>query len=222
MAPTALISAILTGAGLGWVAVVHCYAMCGPLHVAICALNSKNALSSLTLYNLGRILGYTAAGALFGAFGAFINLIPKVCHPIRPTVGSLSLSYLFPAVFMLIVAWMTYKKKGVSSKTADWFVRFFKPAAGPGLIGLGAMTALMPCGPLYVSFAAAVATAHAVSGTLLMFSFAVTQTFFMQLGISVGRMVDVKWGKRFERFFPWIALGIGGVYLYLFISKLVR
>lgn len=220
MTSTALISALLTGAGLGWVAVVHCYAMCGPLHVAICALNREKALMSLTLYNLGRVLGYTMAGILFGAFGAFIDLIPRYCHPTRPTLGSLSLSYLFPAIFMLIVAWMSFRRKGVSSQTADWFVRFFKPAAGPGLIGLGAITALMPCGPLYVSYAAAVATAHAVTGALLMLAFAVTQTFFMQLGVSVGRMVDVKWGKRFERWFPWIALGIGVVYLYLFANKL--
>jgi sulfite exporter TauE/SafE len=220
MTTSALLSAILTGSGLGWIAVVHCYAMCGPLHVAICALNRDRALTSLTLYNLGRILGYTLAGVLFGAFGAFIDLIPKYCHPTRPTLGSLSLSYLFPAVFMLVVAGMAFRKKGVSSQTADWFVRWFKPAAGPGLIGLGALTALMPCGPLYVSYAAAVATAHAVSGALLMLAFALTQTFFMQLGISVGRMVDVQWGKRFERAFPWVALAIGGIYLALFVSKL--
>jgi len=220
MTTSGIISAILTGSGLGWVAVIHCYAMCGPLHVAICALNRDKALTSLTLYNLGRILGYTLAGVLFGAFGAFINLIPKYCHPTRPTLGSLSLSYLFPAVFMLGVAIMAFKAKGVSSQTADWFIRRFKPAAGPGLIAMGALTALMPCGPLYVSFAAAVATAHALTGALLMFAFAVTQTFFMQLGISVGRMVDVRWGKRFERFFPWIALAVGGIYLALFVNRL--
>jgi sulfite exporter TauE/SafE len=221
MTTNGVISAILTGSGLGWVAVIHCYAMCGHLHVALCALNRDRALASLTLYNLGRILGYTLAGVLFGAFGAFINLIPRYCHPTRPTLGSLSLSYLFPAVFMLVVAAMAFKAKGVSSRTADWFVRRFKPAAGPGgLIALGALTALMPCGPLYVSFAAAVATAHALTGALLMFAFAVTQTFFMQLGISVGRMVDVRGGQRFERIFPWLALGIGGIYLALFVSKI--
>ncbi len=220
MTSSAIISAILTGSGLGWVAVVHCYAMCGPLHMAICALNRNQALRSLTLYNLGRMLGYTLAGVLFGAFGAFIDLIPKYCHPTRPTLGSLSLSYLFPALFMWVVAGMAFKKKGVSSNTADWFVRFFKPVAGPGLIGVGALTALMPCGPLYVSFAAAVTTAHALTGALLMLAFAVTQTFFMQLGISVGRRVDVQWGKRFERLFPWITLLIGCIYLGLFLGKL--
>ncbi|MFC1766874.1 sulfite exporter TauE/SafE family protein [Planctomycetota bacterium] len=221
MTSSNLITAIIAGSGLGWVAVVHCYAMCGPLHIAICAINRERALVTLTLYNLGRILGYTLAGVLFGAFGAFINLIPRYCHPTRPTLGSLSLSYLFPAIFMLVVAWMTYRKKGVSSNTANWFLKFFKPTGtAPGLIALGAITALMPCGPLYVSFAAAVTTAHALTGALLMLSFALTQTFFMQLGISVGRMVDVKWGKRFERFFPWVALGFGGIYLYMFFSKL--
>jgi sulfite exporter TauE/SafE len=28
-----LIAAILAGSALGWVAIPHCYAMCGPLHI---------------------------------------------------------------------------------------------------------------------------------------------------------------------------------------------
>jgi hypothetical protein len=53
-----------------------------------------------------------------------------------------------------------------------------------------------------------------------MFAFVVTQTFFMQLGISLGRLVDRKWGARLEKAFPWICLAIGAVYLVLFVLKL--
>ena len=59
---------------LGWVAIPHCYAMCGPLHVSVCALHREKSLKALSLFNLGRVFGYTVAGLLFGAFGAFINV----------------------------------------------------------------------------------------------------------------------------------------------------
>ena len=54
-----------------------------------------------------------------------------------------------------------------------------------------------------------------------MLAFVVTQTFFMQLGISLGRLVDKKWGARFEKAFPWICLAIGTFYILLFILKLI-
>ena len=42
-----------------------------------------------------------------------------------------------------------------------------------------------------------------------------------QLGISLGRLVDKKWGARFEKAFPWICLLIGAFYILLFVLKLV-
>jgi hypothetical protein len=43
----------------------------------------------------------------------------------------------------------------------------------------------------------------------------------MQLGISLGRLVDKKWGARFEKAFPWICLAIGIFYIVLFMLKLM-
>jgi hypothetical protein len=54
-----------------------------------------------------------------------------------------------------------------------------------------------------------------------MLAFVITQTFFMQLGISIGRLVDKKWGARFEKAFPWICLAIGLYYIVLFTLRLV-
>ncbi len=216
-----LIAAIIAGSALGWVAIPHCYAMCGPLHVSVCALHRERSLRALSLFNLGRICGYTLAGMLFGAFGEFINIGPAhyCCqlgdHPLRGAV----LSLLFPAVTMVLIAIYAFRKKGLKAPKSSWLSRFFSGGLGKLTVG-GACTSLIPCGMLYAAFAMAVGTGNWYLGGLFMLAFVVTQTFFMQLGISLGRLVDKKWGARFEKAFPWLCLAIGTVYILLFILRL--
>jgi sulfite exporter TauE/SafE len=217
-----LIAAVIAGSALGWVAIPHCYAMCGPLHVSVCALHRERSLKALSLFNLGRVCGYTLAGILFGAFGEFINIGPAhyCCqlgeHPLR---GAL-LSLLFPAVTMFFIALYAFRKKGLKAPGSSWLSRFFSGGLGKLTVG-GACTSMIPCGMLYAAFAMAVGTGRWSLGGAFMLAFVVTQTFFMQLGISVGRLVDRKWGARFEKIFPWLCLAIGAFYLVLFVLKLL-
>ena len=57
-------------------------------------------------------------------------------------------------------------------------------------------------------------------GKFFMFSFSITQTFFMQLGISIGRLIGQKTIKRIELLFPWLCLLIGLFYILMFINHL--
>lgn len=217
-----LITAVIMGSTLGWAAIPHCYAMCGPLHVSVCALHREQSLKALSLFNLGRILGYTLAGILFGAFGAFINLGPAhyCCqmgeHPLR---GAL-LSLLFPGIMMFFIAFYSFRRKGLNAPKSNWLSKFFSGGLGKLTVG-GVCTSLIPCGMLYAAFAMAVGTGSWYAGGSFMLAFVVTQTFFMQLGISLGRLLDKKWGKRFEKAFPWLCLVIGLVYCALFVIKLL-
>jgi sulfite exporter TauE/SafE len=75
--PTTVILAIITGTSFGFISIPHCIGMCGPLHLTMCLANSKRSFKSLTLFNLGRIFGYTCIGALCGLFGnQLANLLP--------------------------------------------------------------------------------------------------------------------------------------------------
>lgn len=218
-----LIAIIMAGSALGWVAIPHCYAMCGPLHVSVCALHREKSLKALSLFNVGRIIGYTLAGLLFGAFGAFVNIgvahycCPSSAHPLKGAV----LSLLFPGVMMLFIALHAFRKKGLKASGGSWLARFFGGGLGKLTAG-GACTVLIPCGMLYAAFAMAIGTGSWWLGGAFMLAFVLTQTFFMQLGISLGRLVDKKWGARFEKAFPWICLAIGLFYMILFTLKLMR
>lgn len=216
-----LIPIIIAGSVFGWFAIPHCYAMCGPLHVSVCALHREKSLKALSLFNLGRIAGYTLAGMLFGAFGEFVNIgAAHYCcqlgeHPLRGAV----LSLLFPGVMMFFIAFYAFRKKGLKAPKTSWLSRFFSGGLGKLAAG-GVCTSLIPCGMLYAAFALAVGYGSWWQGGAFMLAFVVTQTFFMQLGISLGRLVDKKWGARFEKAFPWICLAIGLFYVGLFVLKL--
>lgn len=216
-----LIPILIAGSIFGWFAIPHCYAMCGPLHVSVCALHREKSLKALSLFNLGRIVGYTLAGFLFGAFGAFINLgsAHACCGDAAPNIRGAVLSLLFPGVMMFFIAIYAFRKKGLRAPKTSWLSRFFSGGLGKLTAG-GVGTALIPCGMLYAAFALSVGYGSWWKGGAFMLAFVITQTFFMQLGISLGRLVDKKWGARFEKAFPWICLAIGVFYLVLFVLKL--
>lgn len=67
--PTTVILSVVAGSLFGFLSVPHCLGMCGPLHLAMCLSGPKKSFRTLTLFNLGRILGYTLIGLLLGLLG---------------------------------------------------------------------------------------------------------------------------------------------------------
>lgn len=63
-----ILYAITAGIGLGWIAIPHCCGMCGPLHLAICSINRQKVIATGLNFNIGKLIGYTIAGALFVPF----------------------------------------------------------------------------------------------------------------------------------------------------------
>ena len=67
--PTTVILSVVAGSLFGFLSVPHCLGMCGPLHLAMCLSGPKKSFRTLTLFNIGRILGYTLIGLLLGLLG---------------------------------------------------------------------------------------------------------------------------------------------------------
>jgi sulfite exporter TauE/SafE len=67
--PTTFVFAVIGGMWFGLFTVPHCFGMCGPLHLAMCLASKKRSFKSLTLFNFGRIIGYTLIGVACGFFG---------------------------------------------------------------------------------------------------------------------------------------------------------
>lgn len=151
------VAALVAGA----VTSIHCAGMCGPL--ACAALPRPSAA-----YHGGRLVSYGAIGAACGALGqAPLSWIES---------GPLKLLPWFLVLVMLSVGF------GIKPRMPrPWFVQKFyvrmkllasaRPVWQRGA-ALGLLTPLLPCGPLYLMFAACLLTGSAVKGLEFAMAFA--------------------------------------------------
>ncbi len=145
----------------GAVTSLHCAGMCGPL---ACAALPRPSAS----YHAGRLGSYGAVGAACGALGqAPLSWVES---------GPLKLLPWFLVLVLLAVG------LGLKPKLPrPWFVQKFyvrtkllasrRPLWQRGAV-LGLLTPLLPCGPLYLMFAACLLTGSAVKGLEFSLAFA--------------------------------------------------
>jgi sulfite exporter TauE/SafE len=155
--------ALAAGATLGAASGFHCIAMCGPLAAATCGKSARTSGE----YLVGRLVGYSAVGAVAGAIGA----------PIATGAGG---GVLRVIVALLVGAVLVYR--GLSwvrpqlvtlrkKPRASFFDRLLPLLPRRG-VGLGLATAIFPCGALLGGVVAAAAAGTATLGLLVMAAFA--------------------------------------------------
>ena len=153
---------VVAALATGLVTSMHCVAMCGPLACSVGQANrgeTKTTLSYLG-YHIGRLISYTSIGAICGALGE---------QPLRWIFGSpaVVLPWLLVALF-LITALGLWRKL----PRPAWLNRFvgkarlrsLKLSAGKGATVMGLVTPLLPCGPLYLLFAACLLSGSPITG----------------------------------------------------------
>lgn len=166
---------------IGLLASFHCVGMCGGFvvsYTAVRGLEEKNRkIAPHLLYNLGRIISYTAVGGILGGVGSFFGISPVFS-------GVLTLA---AAIFMLALGLSLIKKinlvEVLKSKMPSFAAKFLfsqKYEARPrGPLIIGLLNGLMPCGPLQAVQFYALGTGSAVSGAFSMFSFSLGTVFLM-------------------------------------------
>ena len=176
---------------------VHCAAMCGPLLGLVCGSGADGPASSRRLvnalaYNAGRIATYALAGAATGALGAAGLALrggPSAQHAM---LIAMSASLLVLAAY---VAGWTALARGIESaggmiwRRIEPCSRALLPAATPArAFALGLAWGWLPCGMVYVALIAAVSTADALHGALVMAAFG--------LGTLPSMLAVPLWGRR--------------------------
>jgi sulfite exporter TauE/SafE/copper chaperone CopZ len=150
---------------LGLLTSLHCLAMCGGLNLSQClggpAAGGRPLRPSL-LYNLGRVISYTAIGAVVGALGSVISLSGDLKGLVQIVAG----------LFMLI---MGINMLGVFPALRRLTLpAFFHPYAGKsgrGPLYVGLLNGFMPCGPLQAMQLYALSTGDPATGALSMLAF---------------------------------------------------
>lgn len=158
---------------IGVLAGFHCVGMCGGLVVAYTARHQaknkdKKKISSRPhfQYNLGRMISYTAIGAILGGLGSFFGINPVFTGVITLAAGGLMV--LMGLSLFTNFRWL----EKIKLKTPDFIARFFynqrytKKPKGPFIIGL--LNGFIPCGPLQAMQLYALASGSVTRGALSM------------------------------------------------------
>lgn len=183
----AAITAAATGATLALASSAHCAVMCGPLALAARVRGGASASAS---YLGGRLVGYTAAGALAGAAGHALLASPLARH------AELLLSALLVA--LLLAAAREHLRSATTERpvlvqlgtapTTSRMARLLVRVADEPLL-LGVASALLPCGVLFLALAAAAKLATPWLGAVVLGSFATVSAAVLLTASMLGARV---------------------------------
>ena len=173
------VPALAENASLGLVFLVglltstHCIGMCGGILLAQTTDargvtgRSKRGLIASSAYNGGRVVSYTAVGAVCGALGAVITYTPNIKSMVFTVAGALVLLIgLRMAGILPGLRPAETELPGACSLNARTRRRF---AGQPLIIGL--LTGVMPCGALSAMWLYAMSSGSAARGALVMLVF---------------------------------------------------
>ena len=161
---------------IGLVTSVHCVAMCGGINLSQCIPHSgeggpeKSRFSTFRptfLYNLGRVISYTAVGFLVGALGSVVTFsntlqgVLKLLAGIFMVIMGINMLGIFP--------WLRRLNPRMPQIFARKIDKEKSKNDSPLIVGL--LNGLMPCGPLQAMQIYALSTGNPFSGALSMFLF---------------------------------------------------
>ncbi len=164
---------------LGIATSLHCLSMCGGIVISQ-SVAFSNPMKASFLYNIGRVLAYTAVGAMVGGIGSVISFSPRI-------KGSIT---IFAGVFMILMALsmmdsFAFLRRYIKLPKIFNATGIHKKKNTPFFIGLA--TGLMPCGPLQTMQIYALGTGSALRGAFAMFVFSLgTVPLMMGLGAISG------------------------------------
>lgn len=178
-------TALLVGLGGS----VHCVGMCGPLALALAGGQDRRArfLAGRLLYNGGRILTYAGLGGLFGVLGGAIELAGLqqglsvalgVLIIVAALLGQLHRRLPVAPPLTTAVAWL----KGA-------LARLLRLESAPGLLLVGILNGLLPCGFVYLALAGSLTTGGALEGMAYMALFGVGTVPLMLATSLTGRLL---------------------------------
>jgi len=170
----------------------HCIAMCGAACAGIGQAAGARSTQALGLFQMGRLLGYSALGAVAAASMQGLGWLTTQTAALRPVWTLFHVTAIALGLVLLIFArqplWLDATARRV------WrMVRDLHAAWGRGApLAIGTLWAFMPCGLLYSALLVAALSGGVLQGATTMALFA--------LGSSVSLLMG-----------PWLLLRLGGL-----------
>lgn len=163
---------------MGLAGTVHCVAMCGASSAAAVGA-CGGGRSAWTGFHLGRVLGYTVAGAIAASSVSALGELGRLSPALRPLWGLAHMAALVLGVWLLVTgrqpAWLDRLGRGGQRSAAvsgDWQV-----VRGPGrAMGAGVLWVAWPCGLLQSALVVAALANGPWGGAAVMAVFALASS----------------------------------------------
>lgn len=158
---------------LGLLTSVHCVGMCGGINMCQCiaykqATGTHSVSKPSLLYNLGRVVSYTAVGGVAGALGSAFSLSPYFKGMVSLVAGlimivmGLNILGFMHGLRRLIPRLPSISLPSVPNTKTH-------PLLGPFAVGI--LNGFMPCGPLQAMQLYALSTGSVLRGATAMLAF---------------------------------------------------
>ena len=175
-------SLAVTALLMGLVGGPHCIAMCSAACAGIGQAAGPRKKSALLLFQLGRVVGYSALGALAAASLQGLGWLTVQSAALRPVWSLFHVAALVLGLVLVVQArqpmWLNSGARVVWAR-----VRAFTGNGNAGApLVLGGVWALMPCGLLYSALTVAALSGSAAGGAAVMALFALGTSVTMFLG----------------------------------------
>jgi uncharacterized protein len=174
-------SLALTALLMGLVGGPHCVAMCGVACAGLGQSAGTRKNSALLLFQLGRVLGYSAMGGLAAASLQGLGWLTVHSAALRPVW---SLFHVAALVLGLVLLWQARQPVWLDATGRTIWARARQMGAGRGSapLVLGTLWALLPCGLLYSALLVAAMAGGAAQGAGVMALFALGTSVTMTAG----------------------------------------
>jgi len=187
---------------MGLVGGPHCVSMCGAACAGIGQAAGARKNSAILGFQLGRVLGYSALGAVAAVSMQGLGWMTVQSAALRPVWTMFHVAALLLGLVLLLRA-----QQPVWMELAGRRIWTYAKAMGAGAapVVLGSLWALLPCGLLYSALLVAAMAGGPVDGAFVMAAFALGTSVTMSAapwlwlklrGNSVAKSGSGSWGVR--------------------------
>ena len=178
----------------------HCVAMCGAACAGLAQAAGPGSRQALTAFQVGRLLGYSALGAVAAGGMRALGWLTVQSAAIRPVWSMLHVAAMLLGLLLMWQArqpvWLEQSARRLWQRVRAFHDRHARSA--PWVVGM--LWALMPCGLLYSALMVAALSSSPTDGALTMALFALGSSVSLWAGpwlwLRLQTLGDGAWGMR--------------------------
>lgn len=196
---------LLAAISLGILGSLHCVGMCGPIALAL-PVQSRSKVDrfiAILIYNAGRIVTYSALGAVFGLLGQGFALF-GLQQVLSITLGVIILIYIVLPTDLFAKFSFTSKLHGAFNKLKQSLSDLFTQRSRSALFSIGLLNGLLPCGLIYMAITGALASGSVVEGMLFMAVFGLGTVPAMFSVAWFSNLISVKFRLTITKAMPYV------------------